>query len=291
MPLFSYWPLVATVVVIVIGRLISITNSVPAGSIAERCLLSQCVTVTVAPIAPPMSKPLPPSASPPTSIPPPVPRPISVRSLPSWPSPLNWPSWLTSLPWRALVSTSVALSMNLSPLGRTRCSGKMAIVGLPAMRRGSLALVTRPSTVVPIGITVLPSNRTGSVTRAEKGSPAFELNVARVVSSFILTAVPAGKAACAEAKLASRISDVSDSVFLMFSFTSRIHLLSFFAPLGQHHPARHGRVGYRRDRYSESLRWRLYLDRSRAWRDARYRWHRCRARDEARRLWLQRDPR
>ena len=39
----------------VIGRFNSITNSVPAGSIAERCLPSQCVTVTVAPTAPPMS--------------------------------------------------------------------------------------------------------------------------------------------------------------------------------------------------------------------------------------------
>src|SRR5258708_40139948 len=89
-----------------------------------------------------------------------------------------------------------AFSMNLSPLGRIRCSGKMAIVGLPAMRRGSFALVTRPSTVAPMGITVLPSTTTGAVTLAEDGSPAFELQVARVVSSFILTAVAVGRGGC-----------------------------------------------------------------------------------------------
>src|ERR1700722_20870653 len=106
--------------------------------------------------------------------------------------------------------------MNLSPFGRTRFSGKMAMVGRPAMRRDSLAFVTRPSTVAPIGITVLPLITTGSVTRAEKGSPAFELKVASVVSSFILTAVPVGKAVCAQAKPASRMSDVNESVFFIF---------------------------------------------------------------------------
>ncbi len=65
------------------------------------------------------------------------------------------------------------------------------------MRRGSVVLVTRPSTVAPTGITVLPSSTTGSVTRAEKASPVFELKVVRVVSSFILTAVPVGREVCA----------------------------------------------------------------------------------------------
>jgi hypothetical protein len=89
----------------------------------------------------------------------------------------------------------------------------MAIVGLPAIRRGSFVFVTRPSTVVPIGITVFPSITTGSVTLAWNGSPAFELKVASVVSSFILTAVPVGRALCAHAKLAIRMSDASESVF------------------------------------------------------------------------------
>ena len=98
----------------------------------------------------------------------------------------------------------------------------MAMVGLPAMRRGSFALVTRPSTVAPMGITVLPSITTGSVTLAENGSPAFELKVASVVSSFILTAVPVGRAVCAHAKLAIRMNDVSESVFFMLPLTSKI---------------------------------------------------------------------
>src|ERR1035441_6350502 len=219
-----YWPPVAPV--IVIGRFNSITSSVPAGSIAERCLPSQCATVTVAPTAPPMSRPLPPPARPPMSIAPPVPMPTSVRSLPSRPAPLNWPSGLTSLPRPRLVSTSEAFSMNLSPFGSTRFSGKMAMVGLPAMRRGSLAFVTRPSTVAPMGITVLPSTTTASVTLAENGSPAFELKVASVVSSFILTAVPVGRAVCAHAKLAIKMSDVSENVLFMLLLTSKKSIVS-----------------------------------------------------------------
>jgi len=101
------------------------------------------------------------------------------------------------------------------------------------MRRGSFVFVTRPSTVVPIGITVFPSITSGSVTLAEKGSPAFELKVASVVSSFILTAVPVGRAVCAPAKLAIRMtngkeSDASESVFFMLSFTSKIQLCTSF---------------------------------------------------------------
>src|SRR5260370_10532103 len=91
----------------------------------------------------------------------------------------------------------------------------MAMVGLPAIRRGSFVFVTRLSTVEPMGITVLPSTTIGSVTLAENGSPDFELKVASVVSSFILTAVPGGRAVCAHAKLAIRTSAVSESVFFM----------------------------------------------------------------------------
>src|SRR5438552_15026216 len=75
--------------VIAIGRLNSITNSVPAGSTADRLFPSQCAPVAVAPIAPPINVPLPPPIHPPTNMPPPVPMPISVRSLPSCPAPLN----------------------------------------------------------------------------------------------------------------------------------------------------------------------------------------------------------
>jgi hypothetical protein len=108
--------------------------------------------------------------------------------------------------------------MNLSPFGSTRVSGKMAMVGLPAMRRGSFVLVTRPSTVAPMGITVFPSITTGSVTLAENGSPAFELKVASVVSSFILTAVPVGRAVCAQAKLPITRSDANESFFHVESY-------------------------------------------------------------------------
>src|ERR1035438_80795 len=60
------------------------------------------------------------------------------------------------------------------------------------MRRGSLTLVTRPSTVDPKGISVLPLTTTGLVTFPWKGSPTRLLKVARVVSSRTIRAVPAG---------------------------------------------------------------------------------------------------
>src|ERR1035438_9199564 len=161
-----------------------------------------------------MSRPLPPPIRPPRSIPPPVPIPISVRSLPSWPAPLNLPSVSTSV-LRRLVSTSVALKTKLSPVGSTSLSGKIAMVGLPSIRRGSVDLVTRPSTVAPTGITVLPPNITGSVTRAEKGSPALELKVASVVSSFILTAVPVGREVCAAEKTVARNKLARTTSFFM----------------------------------------------------------------------------
>src|SRR6266571_2960889 len=66
------------------------------------------------------------------------------------------------------------------------------MVGLPEMRRGSLTLVTRPSTVAPTGIKVLPLTTTACVTLAWKGSPTRLLKVARVVSSRTIRAVPAG---------------------------------------------------------------------------------------------------
>ena len=52
-------------------------------------------------------------------------------------------------------------------------SGRMPIVGLPEMRRGSLTLVTRPSTVAPAGISVCPLSTTGWVRRPRKGSPTL----------------------------------------------------------------------------------------------------------------------
>src|SRR5229473_5595386 len=45
-----------------------------------------------------------------------------------------------------------------------------------------------------MGITVLPSITTASVTRPENGSPDLLLKVASVFSSFTLSAVPAGSA-------------------------------------------------------------------------------------------------
>src|ERR1700680_3852974 len=66
------------------------------------------------------------------------------------------------------------------------------MVGLPEMRRGSLTLVTRPSTVEPTGITVAPLTTTGWVTFAWKGAPRRCLKVRRVVSSCTMRAVPAG---------------------------------------------------------------------------------------------------
>src|SRR3982074_2455298 len=143
--------------------------------------------------------------------------------------------------------------MQLSPLGRTRFSGKMAMVGLPAMRRGSFAFVTRPSTVAPMGITVLPSTTTGAVTLAENGSPAFELKVASVVSSFILTAVPVGREVCAPAKLAIRMRDVSENAFFMLPITSKFNFESL-STLSEPHRAVHDRAGYRRDRCSALCR-------------------------------------
>src|ERR1700719_1870855 len=74
-------------------------------------------------------------------------------------------------------------------------SGRIPMVGLPEMRRGSLTLVTRPSTVAPTGISVLPLTTTACVTFAWKGSPTRLLKVARVVSRRTMRAVPAGTGA------------------------------------------------------------------------------------------------
>jgi hypothetical protein len=48
-----------------------------------------------------------------------------------------------------------------SPVGKIKASGKIPMVGLPVMRRGSRTLVTRPSTIVPAGINVLLFSTTG----------------------------------------------------------------------------------------------------------------------------------
>src|SRR5262252_7909055 len=95
------------------------------------------------------------------------------------------------------------------------------MVGLPATRRGSLALVTRPCTVVPIGITVFPSITTASVTLAENGSPAVLLDVASVFSSFILRAVPVGKEVCATARVANIARANTKLIFLILQSTFR----------------------------------------------------------------------
>src|ERR1044071_2492258 len=86
-------------------------------------------------------------------------------------------------------------------------SGMIPIVGLPEMRRGSLTFVTRPSTLAPAGIKVCPFTTTGCVTLARKGSPALLLNVASVVSSRTINAVPAGTGpfVCAANTVASNV--------------------------------------------------------------------------------------
>src|SRR5208282_5771949 len=93
----------------------------------------------------------------------------------------------------------------------------MVIVGLPAMRRGSLDLVMRPCTVAPMGITGFPSSITASVTRAEKGSPLLLEKVARVFSSFTFMDVPAGSEIlfCATADAASNITTLSNASFFI----------------------------------------------------------------------------
>src|ERR1700756_1097454 len=91
------------------------------------------------------------------------------------------------------------------------------MVGFPAMRRGSLTRVTRPWTVVPIGTTVLPSSRTGCVTRPENGSPALLVNVDSPFSSFTFRAVPAGKDRldCPQAAAVTRIIASNTSNFFI----------------------------------------------------------------------------
>src|SRR4029077_11215859 len=103
-----------------------------------------------------------------------------------------------------------------------------------------------------------------AVTLAENGSPAFELKVASVVSSFILTAVPVGREVCAPAKLAIRMSDVSENAFFMLPITSKFNFESL-SKLSELPPMASGRPGYRRDRCSAPSR-------------------RCRCRDELREL-------
>src|SRR5271166_2785013 len=68
------------------------------------------------------------------------------------------------------------------------------MVGRPEMRRGSLTLVTRPSTIAPAGTSVWPFTITGCARLARKGSPALLLKLASVVSSRTINAVPEGTA-------------------------------------------------------------------------------------------------
>src|SRR5712692_9331196 len=110
----------------------------------------------------------------------------------------------------------------------------MPIVGLPAMRRGSLIFVTRPCTVVPIGITVLPLSMTASVTRPEKGSPSLLENVERLFCSLTLSEVPAGNdiLVCATAAAANNIKQSSTTYFFISLLNSAESCVRF--SLGPH---------------------------------------------------------
>src|ERR1700680_2523567 len=106
----------------------------------------------------------------------------------------------------------------------------MAMVGLPAIRRGSLALVTRPCTVAPTGITGFPPIITASVTRAEKGSPLLLEKVVRGFSSFTFTDVPAGSEIlfCAVATTASNTT-LSNTSFFISPPESVVRFPNFYA--------------------------------------------------------------
>src|SRR3974390_2029377 len=90
------------------------------------------------------------------------------------------------------------------------------MVGLPEMRRGSLTLVTRPSTVDPTGMTVFPLITTAWVIFPWKGSPTRLLNVASVVSSRTIRAVPAGTGALVWAATLAAISSRPGNRILFF---------------------------------------------------------------------------
>src|SRR6478752_6595674 len=105
-------------------------------------------------------------------------------------------------------------------------SGMIPMVGLPEMRRGSLTFVTRPSTLAPTGIKVCPFTTTGCVMLARKGSPALLLNVASVVSSRTINAVPAGTGAfvCAASMVASSVQGNNIHFFMGPPKTRDLHL-------------------------------------------------------------------
>src|SRR5216684_3350142 len=98
-----------------------------------------------------------------------------------------------------------------------RVSARIPMVGLPEMRRGSFTLVTRPSTMAPAGIRVLPFSTTACVSCPRKGSPALLLKVASVVSSLTINAVPAGtgELVCAAAIAASNTRQTSTVHFFI----------------------------------------------------------------------------
>src|SRR5436190_23518186 len=99
------------------------------------------------------------------------------------------------------------------------------MVGLPAMRRGSFTFVTRPSTVAPVGITVLPPRTTGSVTRPVNGSPPLLENVERVFSSFTLTTVPAGSEGLVSATTMVAANNTESSAANFFILSPKLFLL------------------------------------------------------------------
>src|SRR6266498_1273129 len=96
----------------------------------------------------------------------------------------------------------------------------MPMVGRPEIRRGSLTFVTRPSIVAPAGITILPFSVIGWVTLPWNGSPALLLNVASVVSSLTIRAVPAGTGALvwAASMVASNVQGNSIHFFIRHSY-------------------------------------------------------------------------
>src|ERR1041385_2230937 len=64
-----------------------------------------------------------------------------------------------------------------------------------------------------MGISVLPSRTTASVTRPENGSPDLLPNVLRVLSSFIFSGVPAGIVCATAAAISKR--DTANTFFIL----------------------------------------------------------------------------
>src|SRR5712692_10978940 len=76
-----------------------------------------------------------------------------------------------------------------------------------------------------MGITVLPSITTASVTRPENGSPDLLLKVASVFSSFTLSAVPAGRARLVCAKATPVINNKQNRPAKLFLILPPVYVL------------------------------------------------------------------